>query len=199
VKKGEEAQVTKKSRVLENFSALQRTKPDFSHIDAMGRELYENPSDRAVAILFGTLTERNLESLLKKSFRDDLNSDDRSALFGFDGAVGTFSSKIFLAYGLKILGPKTRRELDLIRHLRNGFAHSPIPLEFTTSEVRAVCNEFKLVEHWSAAIPRRYLSRVPADGGQGALDITHPKNQIHNDLSSSVLSHAGQARWLPGG
>ena len=41
--------------------------------------------------------------------RDDLNSDERSKLFGCDGAVGTFSAKIITAYAAKIIGPITYR------------------------------------------------------------------------------------------
>jgi hypothetical protein len=93
--------------------------------------------------------------------RQDLNSRDRRQLFEFEGALGTFSSKIVVAYALRLIGPVTRADLDLIRFLRNEFAHSRIPFGFTTPEVRAVCDRFKIVDLPGNLIPHGYSSRVP--------------------------------------
>ncbi len=77
--------------------------------------------------MFGSFVETALESLFRKVLREDLNSDDRGKIFGYDGSIGTFSSKIVVAYGLKLIGTTSRRDLDLIRVLRNEFAHSRMP------------------------------------------------------------------------
>jgi len=170
--------VTGKPKYLKDFDALHRSDPQFSHIDELESELYANPSDRAVAVVFGSFVESALRSLLQKQFRPDLNSDDRGALFGFEGPMGPFSSKILMAYGMGLLGPTSRHDLDLIRHLRNGFAHSRIPFKFTTPEVRSVCDQFKIVELDATPIPHGYLNRVPHEQRQEATDRNHPKTRF---------------------
>jgi hypothetical protein len=76
--------------------------------------------------------------------RKDLKSDERSKLFGFEGAVGTFSAKIIVAYAMKIIGPITYSDLNIIKLLRNEFAHSRVPFDFQTPQVIAVCNELQV-------------------------------------------------------
>lgn len=58
--------------------------------------------------------------------------------------LGTFSSKIIIAYAMKIIGPITHSDLNLIKELRNQFAHSRRPFDFRTPQVEAVCNNLKV-------------------------------------------------------
>jgi hypothetical protein len=112
--------------------------------------------------------------------RENLTSDDRKRLFEGDGAVSTFSSKIILAYALKLIGRITKSDLDLIRFLRNEFAHSRMPFDFKTPEVRAVCDRLKIIElnqHPVSSIPYGYLRRTP-DGREEVNDITNPKTRF---------------------
>jgi hypothetical protein len=121
------------------------------HYLAVEREVYGD-SDRAAAVVLGTLTEDALRMLLERKLRRDLNSKDRKQLFGFDGISGTFATKITLAYSLELIGPETRRELDLIRFLRNNFAHCDKPIDFKMDVVMAICNELR-VPDWPNASP----------------------------------------------
>ena len=45
---------------------------------------------------------------------------------------------------MKIIGPITYSDLNLIKELRNQFAHSRRPFDFQTPEVVAVCNQLKV-------------------------------------------------------
>jgi hypothetical protein len=45
---------------------------------------------------------------------------------------------------MKIIGPITYSDLNLVKLLRNEFAHSRRPFDFQTPEVIAVCNELKV-------------------------------------------------------
>ena len=128
--------------------------------------------------MFGSFLEANLERLLFGQMRSDLNSKDRRQLFEYEGAVGTFSSKIVVAYAFKLIGPDTRSDLDLVRLLRNEFAHSRIPFKFTTKEVRAVCDKFKIVDLPGSLIPHGYLSRVPHDELGNSADKGHPRTRF---------------------
>jgi hypothetical protein len=113
----------------------------------------------------------HLERLLASVMRADLNAKDRARLF-------EFSSRIIVAYALKIIGPITRADLDLIRLLRNEFAHSRMPFDFKTPPVRAVCDQLKIVDQPGCNIPHGYLNRVSHGELAAASDITDPKTRF---------------------
>jgi DNA-binding MltR family transcriptional regulator len=58
-----------------------------------------------------------------------LTENLRRALFEH-GALSDFSDKIDIAFGLGIIDAETRRELHILRKMRNAFAHSPAKLHF---------------------------------------------------------------------
>src|SRR5829696_7917038 len=96
---------------LRQLRKLTRSDPTAEHVDAIEKELYASGSDRASVVMFGSYVENILERLLTKAARDDLNADDRKQLFEYDGAAGSFSAKIIIAYGFKLIGPATRGDL----------------------------------------------------------------------------------------
>jgi hypothetical protein len=130
---------------IRQLRALTRAEPNFSHIEALEQELYASGSDRATAVMFGSFLEVNLERFLFKQMRPDLNSKDRRQLFEYEGALGTFSSKIVVAYALELIGPVTRADLDLIRFLRNEFAHPAFPSNSQLRRCVPFVTSFKLL------------------------------------------------------
>jgi len=163
---------------IRNLRLISRAEPQFMHIETLERELYNSESDRATVVLFGSFVEANLGRLLFKLMRDNLNSTDRKLMFEYNGVVGTFSSKIILAYALKLIGPKTRFDLDLIRFLRNEFAHSRMSFSFDTPEVRAVCDRFKIVDLAGSAIPYGYIRRAEDDRQEMVTITSDPKTRF---------------------
>jgi hypothetical protein len=128
------------------LTAFTRSDPlvnDSDDMEILLKELF-NTSGRVTAVMLGAHVETALERLLASCMRGDLNSDQRNRLFGFEGAVGTFSAKIIVAYAMKLIGPITYSDLNLIKLLRNEFAHSRRTFDFRTPEVVAVCNELKV-------------------------------------------------------
>jgi hypothetical protein len=162
---------------IRNFRKLSRTEPTFAHIEELERALYASTNDRATVVLFGSFVEANLQRLLTKPMRN-LNSTDTKAVFEYDGVVGTFSAKITLAYALALIGPTTRFDLDLIRFLRNEFAHSRMSFGFGTSEVKAVCDQFKIVDLPGSTIPSGYISRAADGTREMVTDIREPKTRF---------------------
>jgi len=79
---------------IKNLKALTRANPNVSDIEALEQELY-GASDRATAVMLGAIVETGLQHLLETVIRPDLNSEDRSKIFG------TFASKTVMAYALK--------------------------------------------------------------------------------------------------
>jgi hypothetical protein len=152
-----------------------RADPTLAQLEALERELYASGNDRTTAVMLGSFVETNLQRLLASVMRDDLDSKDRKQLFEYEGAVSSFSSKIVVAYALKLIGSTTRSDLDLIRFLRNTFAHSRIHFDFDTPEVRAVCDQLKIVELPGSTIPHMYLHRIPDLNRD---DISDPKTRF---------------------
>src|SRR5690242_13563508 len=128
---------------LEKLKKFTRGPRSVADLFALENELSYGTSDRAAAVLLGAVVEDTLRDWILVHMREDLNARDRARLFGPEGALGTFSSKTMLAYALKIVGPITRHDLDLIRTLRNEFAHTRRPLSFRVQEVADVCAQLK--------------------------------------------------------
>jgi DNA-binding MltR family transcriptional regulator len=90
-------------------------------------------SDRACAILAGSFLDAVLESGLNRYFVQDYKKE----LIGPFGPLGTFSSKIELCYAIGMIPRCARDEFNLIRKIRNEFAHSVShELKFSASPIR---------------------------------------------------------------
>ena len=162
---------------IKNLKTLARADPKSENFEALEREMYTSGSDRATAVLFASFVEINLENFIVSKLRPNLNSDDRKQLFDYEGAIGTFSSKIIIAYAFKLIGPVTRFDLNLIRILRNEFAHSRIPINFDTPEVKSVCDKLKLADLPASISPFGLLNRWHREGMEYAQNINHPKTR----------------------
>jgi len=140
--------------------------------EAMEQEFY-GESDRACVILQASW----VELMVERAIRSMLRAEGASKIFDTNGPLGQFSDKILLGYGLEIFGTKTRHDLDLIRYLRNGFAHCQLPLRFSTPEVKAICNNLHLpdIEH-NRATPLQLFDRA-VDGGGAWHDKAHPRER----------------------
>jgi hypothetical protein len=147
---------------LKAFKALGQAIPEDARLRTTEEEFY-GESDRAAGILLVSMVEDALDAALKKLFR---SGAPFSKLFSYEGPLGTFSAKIELGYALSLFGEKSRHDLDLLRRLRNGFAHYRAPLHFDVPEVKAVC-EHLVIPTLPGAIPasvRYETGRVKAFG-----------------------------------
>lgn len=107
-------------------------------------------SDRAAILVGATLVEFALERVIAIRLRAPADDKEKAKLFSRDGIFETFSEKIWAAYYLKIIGPVTRQNLDLIRRIRNYAAHNPNAANFqATSEIASRCREFQLPDAYN--------------------------------------------------
>lgn len=79
-------------------------------------------SDRALVVLGGARIDVALERLLKAVMSHHGGGSDN--LFDPDRPLGTFSAKIATAYRLNLIDDKLEHVLQMIRKIRNDFAHS---------------------------------------------------------------------------
>ncbi len=117
---GEEVSDPKYIDELKKYGTGEPTQADLQALEA---ELYDGP-DRGAAVVLASLVERSLERLL----RNNMRSDGVNSLFKYGSPLGDFGSKIQIGYALNLFGAQTRKDLNIIRHLRNQFAHSRMPI-----------------------------------------------------------------------
>lgn len=98
-------------------------------------------------------------------------------VFSYRGAAGSFGAKVQLAFALNLIGPTTRGDLDVIRELRNAFAHSRMPMDFELSAVREVCSHLKMPDRPGVFLSLDMLETVPREHLGRAADKNHPRTR----------------------
>jgi DNA-binding MltR family transcriptional regulator len=159
------------------FQDLQRGDPGIDDLENLEKELY-GASDRAVAILLGAFVEAALTKYLQAQLRQDMNSKQRRAVYDYDGPLGTFSAKIAVAYAMSAIGPIFRNDLDLIRILRNGFAHSKKSIKFDDAETAAVCAKLKTPDMSNVRIAVQSSKTATEPDWDKYSDLTKPQNRF---------------------
>lgn len=133
---------------------LQRTRRSRAAELFVGRFLaltngLKGESDRGCVVLAVAWIENDLTRLLKRHLLPSPKTSESSdELFGARGYLGTFSSKIDLAYRLGLIRRSNHQCLHLCRRIRNDFAHLSDGLSFSTPCVSDRVSEiFRLNEH----------------------------------------------------
>lgn len=120
-------------------------------------------SERASAIASGAMLENILGELLQSHMVDDAKVAEE-LLFNAYGPMAGFSARINIAYMLGLIGKQEQRKLNLIRKIRNAFAHEPDP-SFTDEAISNRCRELKLPDMFPGA-------------------TTDPRNRFHMSVAS---------------
>jgi DNA-binding MltR family transcriptional regulator len=100
-------------------------------------------TDRGCALMAAAYLDSQLEDLLISHFVDDPAAVEE--LLGQSKPLGSFSSRIDMAYALGLIGLKARRDLHLIRKIRNLFGHDHKPLSFDEPKIASRCRELNYV------------------------------------------------------
>lgn len=115
-------------------------------LGAIFREL-EGENDRAAIITAASLIEYVLGEVIKLRLdRASEGGDEKRLLEDEGGIAATFSNRIALAYYLRIIGPQVRRDLDLIRRIRNEAAHDMNQVSFANAAIASRCRELRVGE-----------------------------------------------------
>jgi hypothetical protein len=119
-------------------------------------EQIEFDSDRAAGIVAGSIAETRLEQALQSRLRPADTSklqDVVQQLFRPSGALGPFSTKIDLAYLMRLLSDEAYKDLTNIKNIRNDFAHQLDHDSFDVPSIRDRCKNFILVDRHVGPIP----------------------------------------------
>lgn len=111
----------------------------------MQKELHElfphqGESGRAIAIVGGAFLETMLEHILLAFLPE--NGKESARLMEVNQPLGNFSNKISMCYCLGLIESIIRHDLNIIRKIRNKFAHN-LHVSFDDEEIRSLCAELK--------------------------------------------------------
>ena len=135
-------------RYLSDLKRLSRESPGI--VDAiMGPEYLKASDDRAAAIIVSTHLEDQLKELILSKMIH-LTQTEIGELFVGDSPLATFGAKVHLAYALGLIGKLSRQDLNLVRLIRNAFAHARKPIQFNTNEVATACEKLTLPDRYQA-------------------------------------------------
>lgn len=107
-------------------------------------DLYHGESDRGAAILAGSFVEHALGLFLRSKTRDPEIAD---TLFGPVGPLSSFSQRIAVAYAFSFIPEARYRDLELVRRIRNHFAHHPLDATFSSPDVVRLASRLSTLEH----------------------------------------------------
>jgi hypothetical protein len=107
---------------------------------ALLKELARN-GHAAHAIWVAASLENNLSHLLQL-YMPKLSNRLRAKLFYGYGPFAHFSVKIDVAYALDLIPESLRRDLHVIREIRNSFAHATTRKHFGTDEMMKLLTKF---------------------------------------------------------
>jgi len=190
---------------LKKFRGFIRSPAGFSQVGEMEQEFYLG-SDRAAVILQSANIERSLETLLMAKMRRQLSEDVKGRIFEGYGPLSTFSAKILMGYALDLYGPVFRHDLDIIKELRNGFAHVRLPLQLTQPELSGMCANLMLPDDrnygWlPMAFSEKYTLEIVTDDKHPRTRFTracHSISLCFIELREHLLgSQYGVFRTLP--
>lgn len=119
------------------------------------RDTLTPESDRGCALIAVAYIDTSLGTLLSKCFLKDKVAND---FLRSDGPLGTFSARIDAAFLLGKLSKVSRRELHLLRKIRNEFGHNPDPITFDQPSVAARCTELRYTCRESTASARQHFT-----------------------------------------
>ena len=108
----------------------------------MLRKEFEKESDRAVVILVTSLIDQELTTLIRLYLLPCPNTKDE-IFDSLNGPLNSLSSKILFAHRLGLISSKFARDLNIVRNIRNKFAHDVFGCNFNDGGVKQQVDELK--------------------------------------------------------
>ena len=102
------------------------------------QEEFQNESDRGCALLGAAQVDYLLGKAIE--MRLERREETKQALL-FDpmAPLSSFSARTLAAYAMRIIGPITRSDIDIIRDVRNDFAHTVGSVDFGEPSIARRC------------------------------------------------------------
>ena len=101
---------------------------------------FQDETDRGAALVGAALLDQKLADTLRAFMVDHRVSRD---LFETTRPLGTFAARIKTAFALGLVDVHEMQEMELIRKVRNEFAHSLHGTTFSEPEIAKLCDRLK--------------------------------------------------------
>lgn len=98
---------------------------------------FTKQTDRGSALVAAAWVDDALDAYLRAFFRPDKKLVDE--ILQSEGALGTFSSRIKITYLLGLIDSNSHNDLEIIRGIRNDFAHVRQQIRFTDQSIKDRC------------------------------------------------------------
>lgn len=122
------------------------------------RDMLDAETDRGCALLAAAYLDSQLDELIRSVLVDDPSAVED--LLGQSRPLASFSARIDLAYLLGIISKTVRRDLHLIRKIRNEFGHKAIKLSFDQPAFDARCRQLSHVSLEAGESSRRLFTNA---------------------------------------
>ncbi|SOE81976.1 Mannitol repressor [Caballeronia arationis] len=96
-------------------------------------------SDRGCALMAAAYLDDHLKILFDHILVDDRKY--RKRVLDMNGALGTFSARIDMAYLLGMIPKNAQSDLHRLRNIRNQFAHVAGPITFEDPTIASLCGQ----------------------------------------------------------
>jgi hypothetical protein len=134
---------------VDKLRALSRKRPHRNDLWATVRTARTTiTDDHSFILIVGAAVEQALEIALATHFVLDEEMTKRLFDDELNGPLSNFAAKIKIAYALGIFDKPLKEELDLIRHIRNSFAHSKETLTFLSPDIINACSQLWIPKRW---------------------------------------------------
>jgi len=124
-------------------------------MDTLAKELGRE-SDRGLVLIAAAFLEENLAMLLRSLMRKGgkkLEENVLKPLFRSDGPLGSFAGKIRICYAMELIDEVTYKDLEIVRDIRNDFAHTYSEANFTTGAAKNRIGNMRYDELLTRLIP----------------------------------------------
>jgi DNA-binding MltR family transcriptional regulator len=169
--------------------------------DALAR--FTRQADRGTALIATAWVDDCLKACVRAFFRPD--NRVANDMLQPEGALGTFASRIKLAYLLDIIDPTAYRDLELLRRIRNEFAHRRSDLRFSSAPIKDRCREFHAIKAcklggWPLTSPKHQVLVTSFFLSQYLLDLAKPRRRNplldHSDAYGSWIRRTVKSRSI---
>jgi hypothetical protein len=100
----------------------------------------QKETDRGLPLVAAALIDELLSDTLRSFFID--NSTHEKLLNGATAPIGTMSARLNLCHALGLIDDYEKSEAELIRKVRNRFAHARHGLSFGDDAIKGLCSSF---------------------------------------------------------
>jgi len=109
-------------------------------------ETLDHDSDRAVAVIVGSMIENRLQRALRVRMPQDKKAIDK--VFKYPGPLSSFAAKIDVAYLNGLVSKDAYEDLKRFKDIRNDFAHELDIRNFNSESIKIIADQLKLIDEY---------------------------------------------------